>query len=168
MQKTNIFRSKATIRPKLSRDDIIMRAGIFVIAVYLLLSLVVPLYTMFSKSFSIFQYDLSKYEVQVSDEEGQFNNEILSLDILNRAVLAVKETDLSAGSGGRLGVTTFFPDFNFRSSVIYRIRNTDEQGRFLIGSTLITGGDWQELDSNTFRRVQLRPFKSTGLANFVN
>ena len=168
MQKTNIFRSKAKTRSKLSRDDIIMRAGISVIALYLLLSLIVPLYTMFSKSFSTFQYDLSKYEVEVSDKEGQFNNEILSLNLINRRVLAVEETDLSTGSGGRLGITTFFPDFNFRSSVKYRIRNTDQQGRFLIGSKLIIGVDWHELDSNTFRRVQLRPVKSIGVENFVN
>ena len=37
-----------------------------------------------------------------------------------------------------------------------------------MGSTLMTGTDWQELDSNTFRRVQLRPVRSTGLSNFIN
>ncbi len=168
MQKTNIFRQTSKISSKLGRDDLIMRAGILVIAIYLLLSLVAPLYTMFSKSFAIFQYDLSKYEVEISNEVGQFANEILSLDIINQKVLAVEDADLITGSGGRLSITTFFPDFNFRSAVVYRIRNTDKQGRFLIGSTLVTGVDWHELDSNTFRRVQLRPIKSTGLANFIN
>ena len=64
-------RPNGVIKAKLSRDDIIMRGGMAVIALYLVISLVFPLYAMFSKSFSTFQYDLSKFEVQVSDDAGQ-------------------------------------------------------------------------------------------------
>ena len=161
-------RPKGVVKAKLSRDDIIMRGGMIVIALYLVISLVFPLYSMFSKSFSTFQYDLSKFEVQVSDDTGQFTPTIVSLDSLNGELEAISDDELSTGSGGRLGVTMFFPDFSFRSPVMYRIRNVDNQGRFLVGSTLVTGTDWQELDSNTFRRVQLRPVRSTGLSNFIN
>ena len=161
-------RPKGVVKAKLSRDDIIMRGGMIVIALYLVISLVFPLYSMFSKSFSTFQYDLSKFEVQVSDDTGQFPPTIVSLESLNGELEAISNDELSTGSGGRLGVTMFFPDFSFRSPVMYRIRNVDNQGRFLVGSTLVTGTDWQELDSNTFRRVQLRPVRSTGLSNFIN
>ena len=161
-------RPKGVVKAKLSRDDIIMRGGMIVIALYLVISLVFPLYSMFSKSFSTFQYDLSKFEVQVSDDSGQFPPTIVSLESLNGELEAISNDELSTGSGGRLGVTMFFPDFSFRSPVMYRIRNVDNQGRFLVGSTLVTGTDWQELDSNTFRRVQLRPVRSTGLSNFIN
>ena len=51
---------------------------------------------------------------------------------------------------------------------MYQIRNAQPGGRFLVGSTLHDEDTWLELDSNTFRRVQLRPMKSTGLDNFVN
>ena len=161
-------RPKGLVKAKLSRDDIIMRGGMIVIALYLVISLVFPLYSMFSKSFSTFQYDLSKFEVQVSDDAGQFHPKITNLQNLNEGLKAIPDEELSTGSGGRLGVTIFFPDFSFRSPVMYRIRNVDGQGRFLVGSTLMTGTDWQELDSNTFRRVQLRPVRSTGLSNFIN
>jgi len=76
-------RPKGVVKAKLSRDDIIMRGGMIVIALYLVISLVFPLYSMFSKSFSTFQYDLSKFEVQVSDDTGQFTPTIVSLDSLN-------------------------------------------------------------------------------------
>ena len=172
MNSTNIenvlIKPKGVVKAKLSRDDIIMRGGMIVIALYLVISLVFPLYSMFSKSFSTFQYDLSKFEVQVSDDTGQFPPTIASLESLNGELEAISNDELSTGSGGRLGVTMFFPDFSFRSPVMYRIRNVDNQGRFLVGSTLVTGTDWQELDSNTFRRVQLRPVRSTGLSNFIN
>jgi iron(III) transport system permease protein len=145
-----------------------MRGGMAVIALYLVISLVFPLYSMFSKSFSTFQYDLSKFEVQVSDDAGQFSPAKANLQSLNDELQALSNAELSTGSGGRLGVTVFFPDFSFRSPIMYRIRNVDQQGRFLVGSTLVTGTDWQELDSNNFRRVQLRPVRSTGLSNFIN
>ena len=88
-----------------------------------------------------------------------------NLQNLNEVLNVIPDEELSTGSGGRLGATIFFPDFSFRSPVMYRIRNVDGQGRFLVGSKLMTGTDWQELDSNTFRRVQLRPVRSTGLSN---
>ncbi|MFV2093025.1 MAG: hypothetical protein ACC634_08070, partial [Hyphomicrobiales bacterium] len=45
-------------KPQLSSDDWIMRAFMGVIALYLIVSLALPLYTMLSKSFSTFSFDL--------------------------------------------------------------------------------------------------------------
>ena len=156
-------RPNGVIKAKLSRDDIIMRGGMAVIALYLVISLVFPLYAMFSKSFSTFQYDLSKFEVQVSDDAGQFSPAKANLQSLNDGLQALSNAELSTGSGGRLGVTAFFPDFSFRSPVMYRIRNVDQQGRFLVGSTLVTGTDWQELDSNNFCLLYTSPSPRDGL-----
>ena len=51
MNSTNIdntaVRPNGVIKAKLSRDDIIMRGGMAVIALYLVISLVFPLYSMF-------------------------------------------------------------------------------------------------------------------------
>ena len=116
-----VVRPKESVKAKLSRDDIIMRGGMIVIALYLVISLVFPLYSMFSKSFSTFQYDLSKFEVQVSDDAGQFSPEITNLQNLNEGLKVISDEELSTGSGGRLGATIFFPDFSFRSPVMYRI-----------------------------------------------
>jgi iron(III) transport system permease protein len=156
------------VKAKLSRDDLIMRAGMIVIALYLVVSLVLPLWAMLSKSFSTYRFDLSRYEFQVSDQAGQFDGAVLTGTELNERTQAFSTQDLAGSSDSRLGVTKLFPDFSFRSPVLYKIRNTDAGGRFLVGATLHTGTDWLELDSNTFRRVQLRPVQSTGLSNFVN
>ncbi|WP_428644098.1 putative 2-aminoethylphosphonate ABC transporter permease subunit [Roseibium sp.] len=156
------------IKPKLSRDDIIMRGGMIVIALYLVVSLVFPLWVMLSKSFSTYKFELSHYEFQVSNEAGAFDGTILTGDQLNAKAQAYTEPDLSGSSDSRLGVTKLFPDFSFRSPVMYKVRNAVEGGRFLVGSTLHDTTDWLELDSNTFRRVQLRPEKARGFDNFVN
>jgi iron(III) transport system permease protein len=73
---------------------------------------------------------------------------------------------LSTGSDGRLSASDFFPDFSFRSPVRYRLRGTTADARWLVGSELQSTTDWQEYDSNTFRRISLRPVKSTGLQNY--
>ncbi|KAE9630023.1 putative 2-aminoethylphosphonate ABC transporter permease subunit [Parasedimentitalea maritima] len=156
------------IKSKLSRDDIIMRSGMIVIALYLVVTLAFPLYAMLSKSFSTYRFELSQYEMQVSDQDGVFDGAILNPVDLNVATGAYSDTDLSAGSDSRLPVTQLFPDFSFRSPVMYQIRNAQPGGRFLVGSTLHDDTEWTTLDSNSFRRVQLRPVKSTGFDNFVN
>ncbi|AZV77367.1 putative 2-aminoethylphosphonate ABC transporter permease subunit [Parasedimentitalea marina] len=156
------------IKGKLSRDDIVMRGGMIVIALYLIVTLAFPLYAMLSKSFSTYRFELSQYEMQVSDQDGVFDGTILNPVDLNAATGAFDTSDLSTGSDGRLPVAKLFPDFSFRSPVMYQIRNAQPGGRFLVGSTLHDEDTWLELDSNNFRRVQLRPMKSTGFDNFVN
>ena len=89
------------VKGKLSRDDILMRGGMVVIALYLVITLVLPLYAMFSKSFSTYQFELAQYEVQVSDEAGQFNTATFTLADRNAQIEAVQLDDLSTGSGGR-------------------------------------------------------------------
>ncbi len=158
--------SKRVVRGKLSRDDIVMRGSMIVIGLYLVVTMVFPLYAMLSKSFSTYTFDLAAYEVQVSDESGENFSAPVTLLALNEELGVVSASDLNAGSDGRIGVTQFFPDFSFRSPVNYRLRNTTDAGRFLVGSTLNQSVEWIELDSNTFRRVQLRPVKETGLGNF--
>lgn len=156
------------VKGKLSRDDIMMRGGMMVIALYLVITLAFPLYAMLSKSFSTYRMELSQYEFQVSDEDGVFDGTILTGAQLNRETGAYEDLELSTGSDGRLPVTKFFPDFSFRSPVMYMVRNTAAGGRFLVGSKLHNDLEWVTLDSNTFRRVQLRPVKATGVDNFVN
>ena len=155
------------IKGKLSRDDILMRAGMGVIALYLIVALIMPLYIMFSKSLSTYRFDLSGFEFQVSDEAGDFDGTILTGTELNERTNTYSSSDLNTNADGRLGVTGFFPDFSFRSPVEYKIRTVAGDGRYLVGSKLYVGTKWQQLDSNTFRRVSLRPTKSRGLSNFV-
>jgi iron(III) transport system permease protein len=155
------------LRARLGRDDLVMRGFMVVIALYLVVGLALPLYAMMSKSFSTFSFDLTAYEFQVTDEQGNFVNPPVSAAILNEQLQAVPQEDLATSGDGRLPATTLFPDFSFRSPVHYRIRGTTDDAVYLIGSERFSGTAWQEVDSNTFRRVMLRPVRDLGLANYV-
>ena len=139
---------------------------LLVIGLYLIVALILPLGVMLSKSVTTWQFDLSQFAFQVSDEEGVFDGAPVLASELNATLGAVDQDALATGADGRLAATTFFPEFSFRSPVKYRIRGTSDAARFLVGSTPHQGTKWVELDSNTFRRVQLRPVKATGLDNF--
>ncbi|MDQ6433498.1 putative 2-aminoethylphosphonate ABC transporter permease subunit [Mesorhizobium sp. LHD-90] len=156
-----------TLRQSLDRDDLVKRGLMVVISLYLLFSLAAPLYVMLSKSVSIYCFDLSQFEFQVSDETGANWNAPATAQALNAATGAVPAADLAAGSDSRLAATSFFKDFSFRSPVKYRLRGTSEQTRWLVGSQPGGGITWQEFDSNTFRRVTLRPMQAYGLDNFA-
>ncbi len=155
------------VKLKLGRDDLMMRGFILVIALYLIITLAFPLYAMLSKAFSTFQFDLSQIEFQVSDESGKFDGTILSAAALNEQLNAIPEDEMATSSDGRLSLTPLFPDFSFRSPVLYKIRGTTEDVVYLIGSDRVSGTDWREVDSNTFRRIVLRPVQSFGLSNFT-
>lgn len=156
------------LRAKLGRDDYIMRGYMLAIMVYLVVALAMPLYVMLSKSFTTYGFDLATYEFQVSDQAGNFTAPPVSAETLNRELGAVPPEKLTTSSDGRLPATLFFPDFAFRSPVLYRIRGTTAGATYLIGSERHLGTEWSQVTSNDFRRVMLRPVASRGLDNFVS
>ena len=161
------IRAGRTLRQDVSRDEFIKRGFMLVIGLYLIIALAAPLYVMLSKSFSTYRFDLDSFEFQVSDESGSNWTDPTSAVKLNEATGAFADTDLDTSSDGRLAATKLFPDFNFRSPVKYRIRGTSDDAAYLVGSTLQRGTGWQEYDSNTFRRVVLRPARDFGFSNFT-
>ncbi len=154
------------MRQQLSSDDVLKRGLMIVISLYLLVALAAPLYVLLSKSVSTYGFDLNVFEIQRSDENRQNFSEPKTVAALNAETGAITADQLQSNSDGRLPVTGLFADFSFRSPVMYRIRGTTNDASFLVGSTLHRGQKWVELDSNTFRRVSLRPVSSFGLDNF--
>lgn len=155
------------LRAQLGRDDWMMRSYMLVIAVYLVVALALPLYAMLSKSFSTYSFDLDVFEFQVSDEAGSFATDPVSAAALNAKLSAVAPEDLATSADGRLPATSFFPEFSFRSPVMYRIRGTNDDAVFIVGSDRKSGTEWVELTSNDFRRVMLRPTATRGFENYV-
>ncbi len=155
----------ARVRPKISRDDWLMRLFMGLIAIYLAVTLVLPLYAMLSKSFSTYRIDLAAYAVQVDTGEGWGPE--TNLAALNAERGAFKPADLAASSDSRLSPLALFPDFSFRSPTKYRLKNVTSASVFLFGSELVSGTDWHEYSSNDFRRISLRPVASTGLENYA-
>ncbi len=155
------------LQARLGRDDLIMRGYMLMLALYLVITLALPLYTMLSKSFSTYQFDLSQFQIQVSDEQGNWNSDPKSAAEINAALGENGIQNFATSNDGRLAPTKLFPEFSFRSPVNYRIKGNDSSAVWLVGSKRHNSTDWLELDSNTFRRVSLRPVKSTGLANYA-
>ncbi|WP_207102953.1 hypothetical protein [Paracoccus shandongensis] len=67
---SHVLPAGRTVTLQLDRDGAIKRALMGVIALYLIVALALPLYTMLSKSFLTYSFDLTRYEFQVSDESG--------------------------------------------------------------------------------------------------
>jgi iron(III) transport system permease protein len=155
------------IREKVSRDSMVQRGFMLVIALYLVVTLAFPLYAMLSKAFSTHHFDLSHFSIQVSDEDGNFNAPVQTLQDLNAKVGAFDARSLSAKSVSRLAPTEFFPEFSFKSPVLYRISGNNDTATFLVGSDRHVGTDVIEVDSNAFRRVVIRPTQGTGISNFT-
>jgi iron(III) transport system permease protein len=153
-------------RLDVDRDGWIKRFFVIVIGLYLVGALALPLYAMLSKSFVTYSFDLSRYEVMRSDAQGNWG-EARSLAALNAETGRFAAADLASNVNGRLAATEFFPDFSFRSPERWRIRATDPQAQYLVGLDLIRSTEWREMDSNTFRRVNLRPVARTGPYNYV-
>ncbi len=155
------------VRLRIDSDGWIKRALMAVIALYLIAALALPLYAMLSKSFVTYGFDLSRYEFQVSDDSGTVWGDPVSAATLNEQLGRFSPDDLRSSSDGRLAATELFPDFSFRSPVKYRIRGTADNAPYLVGLDLQDSTEWRELDSNTFRRVNLRPVTTTGLQNYA-
>ncbi|WP_026227802.1 putative 2-aminoethylphosphonate ABC transporter permease subunit [Hoeflea sp. 108] len=155
-----------TLRLRLDSDQLIKRSLMVLIALYLVVALAAPLAVMLSKSFSTYSFDLARFEFQVSDKDGNWGEPITAA-ALNEKLNAVPLAKLATNSDGRLQATSFFPDFSFRSPVKYKIRGTTSDATYLIGLKPQSGTEWQELTSNDFRRVMLRPSRALGLENYA-
>ncbi|MEX2517857.1 MAG: putative 2-aminoethylphosphonate ABC transporter permease subunit [Paracoccaceae bacterium] len=154
------------VRAKLGRDDKIMRSFMCVIAIYLIVTLALPLYAMLAKAFEVSHFDLSQFEIQISDESGAFLAPARSLAELNAEGGFFNAAELGTNADGRLGVTQLLAEFSFRSPVKYRFGGVAPEAVYLIGSERIAGAGLTEFDSNAFRRVFIRPVTSFGLGNF--
>lgn len=153
------------IKPKVGRDDWIMRSFIVVIGLYLVITLAFPLYAMLSKSFNTYAFDLAQFEVQIDTGEGW--GKTVTVQALNKASGKYKSDDLKTSSDGRLPVVSMIDGFSFRSKTLYRLRNINSGSVFLAGTERKTDTQWHEFTSNDFRRVVLKPMKATGLDNFI-
>jgi iron(III) transport system permease protein len=155
----------ALIRPKLGRDDWMMRAFMVVIGLYLLVALAFPLYAMLSKSIETYSFQLEKFELQVDKGEG-WGETLNALD-LGVAAGIYDPADTGASAGHRTSASKFFPDFSFRAPTNYRLRNvTQDNGGFIAKGAIVTDTEWHEFSSNDFRRVLIRPAEGAGLGNY--
>jgi iron(III) transport system permease protein len=154
-------------RPALmiDRDRILQLVFMAAIALYLILTLAWPLYTMLSKSMTTYRFNLASFEMQV--DAGQGWQPARKISELAAQMDPAKLPKLSSGTDGRLAVVDFVPGYSFRGTEVYRFRNAEEGAFHLAGSLRITDTEWREYPANEFRKVMMRPAPSRGLDNYV-
>ncbi|MGE0212944.1 MAG: putative 2-aminoethylphosphonate ABC transporter permease subunit [Parvibaculaceae bacterium] len=140
-----------------------MRAFMGVIGLYLVVTLALPLYTMLSKSFSTYRFDLTAYAFQVDTGAGW--GEERTAAAINAATATVEDRQVTGEA--RLPAAELFPDFSFRAPTKYRLRIVSPGVSYLFGSERVADSEWREYSSNDFRRVMLRPAADLGLANYA-
>ena len=149
----------------IDKDRVLQLIFMLAIALYLILSLAWPLYTMLSKSMTTFRFNLDAFEVQVNAGTGwQPAQRVSDLAAL---LDPAKMPGLDTSTDGRLAVVEFVPGYSFRGPETYRFRNAAKGAAHLAGSLLITDTEWHEYSANDFRRVTMRPEASRGLENYV-
>jgi iron(III) transport system permease protein len=158
---------QSDMRLKFDSDRLIKSGFMLVIALYLIVTLALPLYTMLSKSFVTYSFDLTRYEFQVSDKSGTAFGPPVTAAALNESLGRFGPEDLHSSSEGRLAAVDLFPEFSFRSPVKYRLRATAPDAGWLVGLNPVAAQEWQEYDGNSFRRISLRPVTTTGLQNYT-
>jgi iron(III) transport system permease protein len=147
------------------RDRILQLVFMAAIALYLILTLAWPLYTMLSKSVTTYRFNLASFEMQVDAGSGWQPAQRVSE--LAAKLDPAKLPNLNSNTDGRLAVVDFVPGYSFRGTERYRFRNAEEGAVHLAGSLRITGTDWHEYAANDFRKVMMRPAPSRGLDNYV-
>ena len=162
---TNKVHDAPLIKPKTSKDDRAMVGFILVIGLYLLITLAFPLYAMLSRSFSTYSFDLTNFELQINNGDGW--GATTTAAELNAAIGKFTPDELVTSSDGRLAPTEFFPDFSFRGTTNYKIRQVTPGTSFLFGTERIDDAEWHEYSSNDFRRVVVRASVDRGVDNYL-
>ena len=154
-------------RPALAidRDRILQLVFMAAIALYLVLTLAWPLYTMLSKSMTTYRFNLASFEMQVDAGQGWQPPQKISK--LAAQMDPARLPKLSSSTDGRLAVVDFVQGYSFRGKEVYRFRNAEEGAFHLAGSLRIADMDWHEYPANDFRKVMMRPAPSRGLDNYV-
>ena len=112
-------------RPALAidRDRILQLVFMAAIALYLILTLAWPLYTMLSKSMTTYRFNLASFEMQV--DAGQGCQPARKISELAAQMDPAKLPKLNSSTDGRLAVVDFVPAYSFRGTEVYRFRNAE-------------------------------------------
>ena len=157
--------ARQPLLPALDGDRLLQLFFLTMIALYLVVTLALPLYAMLSKSITTYRFDLSGFEVQINPGDGF--QAARTLAELAAQLPADRQPNLDTSSDGRLAVVDFLPGFSFRGPELYRFRNAAPGAVHLEGSLRIADTQWRDYTANEFRKVMVRPQASRGFDNYV-
>ncbi len=155
------------VRPRLGRDDWIMRAFLAVIAIYLIAALALPLATMVSKSFEVrtFHYDT----IEIARVMADGGEEVRSLgDWAEEAGFA--DAIQQAARSSAIPAARLFPDWDAADSaaVAYRVINRSGQPATTeLRRQRLPLNEWVEIPREEIRYLVFRAGTERSVSNYL-
>jgi iron(III) transport system permease protein len=156
----------ACIKPRLGRDDFLLRAVMAVVGLYLLITLALPLWAMLSKSFEAYEFRLAQIEVEGFDGSawqplGTLRDFALRLDQpVNDGLTPTART--------RLQATEIVAPNQVAGFARIRLRDVSEQGGLLLHQSRFSEpGETFEVETEDLRQILIRPGAKTSLQNYA-
>ena len=155
----------ARIRPRLGRDDFLLRAAMAVIGLYLLITLALPLWAMLSKSFETYEFRLA--EIEVDGFAGIWQPLGTVEELAARSGKPVN-FGLTPTARTRLQATEIIAQGQIAAFQRIRLRDVSETGGLLLHQSRFSEpGEAFEVDTADLGTILLRPGSGTGLQNYV-
>jgi iron(III) transport system permease protein len=153
------------VRPKLGRDDLLLRAVMAVIGLYLLITLALPLWAMLSKSFETYEFRFEQVEVEGFDGSGW--QQLGTLEDFVRRLDAPVNHGLTPTARTRLPASEIISSDASAGLARIRLRDASESGGLLLHQSRFSEpGEAFEVETANLRDVLARPGSSVGLQNY--
>jgi iron(III) transport system permease protein len=154
------------IRPKLGRDDFLLRAVMAVIGLYLLVTLALPLWAMLSKSFEAYEFRLT--QIEVAGFDGSAWQPLGTLQDFAAQSGKPINFGLMPTARTRLQATEIVPPDEVAGFARIRLRDSSEDGGLLLHqSRFSNAGEAFEVDIEDLRQILIRPGPQTSLQNYA-
>jgi iron(III) transport system permease protein len=153
------------IKPRLGRDDLLLRAVIAVIGLYLLITLALPLWAMLSKSFETYQLRLAQIEVEGFD--GSSWQPLGTLEEFAAQAGKPVNFGLTPTARTRLQATEIIAPERVAPFARLRLRDASEAGGLLLHQSRFSqAGEVFEVATADLKTILVRPGSSIGLQNY--
>jgi iron(III) transport system permease protein len=153
------------IKPRLGRDDFLLRAVMAVIGLYLLITLALPLWAMLSKSFETYELRLAQIEV-----EGFDGSSWQPLGTLQEfAAQAGKPVNfgLTPTARTRLQATEIIAPERVAAFERLRLQDVSAAGGLLLHQSRFSqAGEAFEVETGDLKTILVCPGRTTGLQNY--
>jgi iron(III) transport system permease protein len=156
----------ARIKPRLGRDDFLLRAIMAVIGLYLLITLALPLWAMLSKSFEAYEFRLAQIEIEGFD--GSAWQPLGTLQDFAAQAGKPINFGLVPTARTRLQATEIVAPDQVAAFERVRLRDVSQDGGLLLHQSRFSEpGETFEVDTDDLEQILIRPEAKTGLQNYA-
>jgi iron(III) transport system permease protein len=154
------------VKPKIGRDAWMMRALILIVALYLLTSLALPLFTMLNRSFEVYGFRFQ--EVAISFEEsGVWTGKGTAGDWVDSLSAPVND-GLLPTARTRIAASEILPKPKRADIERFRFEDLSAEGGLILYEGHVSGpGEVIEVDRGQLSRLFMKPTAESGLRNYL-